>query len=126
MSTPAPLVTPQRILQIVLPLATLALGVAAWQFVVTFFALPPVKLPGPGLVWDSLIDDRRLLLESLGVTLLTTLEGFLLAVVGAVALAILFNVSRIVEYTLYPYAVILQVTPVLAIAPESASETSRQ
>ncbi|HLH89143.1 MAG TPA: ABC transporter permease [Xanthobacteraceae bacterium] len=106
-----------RVLRIVLPIAALVLGVVAWQLVVTIYALPPIKLPGPDLVWDTLIDDRKLLLQSLGVTLLTTLEGFLLAVVGGIALAILFNVSRTVEYTLYPYAVILQVTPVLAIAP---------
>jgi NitT/TauT family transport system permease protein len=108
---------PERIVRIVLPVVTLVLGIVAWQLVVTIYALPPVKLPGPGLVWDTLIDDRKLLLESLGATLLTTFEGFLLAAVGGIGLAILFNISRLVEYTLYPYAVILQVTPVLAIAP---------
>jgi NitT/TauT family transport system permease protein len=107
----------ERILRAVLPLATLVLGITSWHLVVTIYALPPVKLPGPGLVWHTLVDDRRLLLESLEVTLLTTFEGFLLAVVGGIALAVLFNLSRLVEYTLYPYAVILQVTPVLAIAP---------
>jgi NitT/TauT family transport system permease protein len=117
MSKPARILEPERILRVVLPLATLVLGVTAWHLVVKIYELPPVKLPSPGLVWDTLIDDRQLLLESLGVTLLTTFEGFLLAAVGGIALAILFNVSRLVEYTLYPYAVILQVTPVLAIAP---------
>jgi NitT/TauT family transport system permease protein len=117
MSAPARVLAPERILRIALPLATLVLTVMAWHLVVKIYALPPVKLPGPGLVWDTLIDDRQLLLESLGVTLLTTFEGFLLAVIGGIALAILFNVSRPVEYTLYPYAVILQVTPVLAVAP---------
>jgi NitT/TauT family transport system permease protein len=107
----------ERILRIVLPIVTLVLGVVAWYLVVKIYALPPIRLPGPGLVWDTLIDDRQLLLESLEVTLLITFEGFLLATVGGIALAILFNVSRLVEYTLYPYAVILQVTPVLAIAP---------
>jgi NitT/TauT family transport system permease protein len=108
---------PERILRVVLPLATLVLGVTAWHLVVKIYALPPIKLPGPGRVWDTLIEDRQLLLESMGFTLITTLEGFLLATVGGIALAVLFNVSRLVEYTLYPYAVILQVTPVLAIAP---------
>ena len=107
----------ERVLRIVLPVATLMLGVAAWYLVVKIYALPPVKLPAPGRVWDALIDDRGLLLESLEATLLITFEGFLLAAFGGIALAILFNVSRLVEYTLYPYAVILQVTPVLAIAP---------
>jgi NitT/TauT family transport system permease protein len=51
------------------------------------------------------------------VTLVTTFEGFVLALVGGVGLAVLFNLSRLVEYSLYPYAVILQVTPVVAIAP---------
>jgi NitT/TauT family transport system permease protein len=57
------------------------------------------------------------LAASLAVTLITTLEGFVLAVVGGVALAIVFNQSRLIEHSLYPYAVILQVTPIVAIAP---------
>ena len=51
------------------------------------------------------------------VTLTTTLQGFALAVIGGVGLAILFNQSRLIEYSLYPYAVILQVTPIVAVAP---------
>ena len=51
------------------------------------------------------------------VTLATTVEGFLLAAFGGVGLAVLFNQSRLLEYSLYPYAVILQVTPIVAIAP---------
>ena len=47
----------------------------------------------------------------------TTVEGFLLAAIGGIGLAVLFNQSRVLEYSLYPYAVILQVTPVVAIAP---------
>ena len=50
-------------------------------------------------------------------TLLTTLEGFIAASVGGIALALLFNLSKWLEYSLFPYAVILQVTPVIAIAP---------
>jgi len=57
------------------------------------------------------------LMDSLWVTLATTFEGFALAAIGGIALAILFNQSRLIEYSLYPYAVILQVTPVVAIAP---------
>ena len=61
--------------------------------------------------------DWDLLRDSLLVTLMTTLEGFALALAGGVGLAILFNQSRLLEYSLYPYAVILQVTPIVAIAP---------
>jgi NitT/TauT family transport system permease protein len=74
-------------------------------------------LPGPGLVFATLWSDRALLWDSLLVTLTTTLEGFALALAGGVGLAVLFNQSRLIEYALYPYAVILQVTPIVAIAP---------
>ena len=107
----------ERMLRIALPGATLVLGVLIWHFVVAFFALPPYVLPGPGLVAKTLVDDWGLLSGSLLVTLITTFKGFALAVAGGIGLAVLFNLSRVVEYSLYPYAVILQVTPVLAIAP---------
>jgi NitT/TauT family transport system permease protein len=63
------------------------------------------------LVFWTLVGDWPVLSESLGVTLLTTLEGFIAAAVGGVALALLFNSSKWLEYSLFPYAVILQVTP---------------
>jgi NitT/TauT family transport system permease protein len=107
----------EQALRILLPLVVLALVVWSWDFVVRIKEIPPYQLPGPGLVLTTLWEDRALLSESLLVTLTTTLEGFLLALFGGVALAVLFNLSRLIEYSLYPYAVILQVTPILAIAP---------
>ena len=106
-----------RALRIGLPIVMLAIAVLVWHLVVQIFALPPYVLPGPGLVATTLIADGSLLWNSLLVTLLTTFEGFLLAAVGGIGLAILFNQSRLVEYSFYPYAVILQVTPIVAIAP---------
>ncbi len=106
-----------RALRILLPIAMLALGIAVWDGVVRINAIPPYALPGPGLVFSTLVSDWALLSDSLAVTLATTLEGFLLALVGGVGLAVLFNQSRLIEYSFYPYAVILQVTPVVAIAP---------
>jgi NitT/TauT family transport system permease protein len=107
----------ERALRIALPVIVLLLLVAAWQAVVVIFAIPPYLLPGPDLVLSTLIADRSLLWHSLLVTLLTTFEGFLLAAIGGIGLAVLFAQSRLVEYSLYPYAVILQVTPIVAIAP---------
>jgi NitT/TauT family transport system permease protein len=103
--------------RVLLPVAVLALGVLAWDAVVRIYALPPYVLPSPGVVYDTMWADRALLWDSLLVTLTTTVEGFVLAVAGGVGLAVLFNQSRLIEYSLYPYAVILQVTPILAIAP---------
>jgi len=106
-----------RALRIGLPVLMLALMLLAWDLVVRAFAIPPFVLPGPGLVLNTLIADGDLLWQSLLVTLITTFEGFLLAAIGGIGLAILFSQSRLIEYSLYPYAVILQVTPIVAIAP---------
>src|SRR5258705_335948 len=105
-----------RWLRAVLPIAVLALGVVLWGEVVRFYAIPPYVLPGPVLVFETLVADWGVLSASLVVTLITTLEGFVLAVGGGVGLAVLFNQSRLIEYSLYPYAVILQVTPIVAFA----------
>jgi NitT/TauT family transport system permease protein len=107
----------ERVLRAVLPVAALLLGFAIWELIVRLKDLPPYVLPGPGLVFTTLIADWPLLSASLLTTLNTTLQGLLLAFFGGVGLALLFNQSRLVEYSFYPYAVMLQVTPVVAIAP---------
>jgi NitT/TauT family transport system permease protein len=106
-----------RVLRALLPIVVLALTVFAWDYVVERNKIPPYVLPGPRLVFDTLVSDWGVLSASLMVTLTTTLQGFALAVIGGVGLAILFNQSRLIEYSLYPYAVILQVTPIVAVAP---------
>jgi NitT/TauT family transport system permease protein len=103
--------------QIVLPLATLAIGVGIWELVVRIGHLPPYVLPAPTAVAATLVKDWPLLWDSLLVTLATTFEGLALALIGGIGLAVLFNQSRLIEYSFYPYAVILQVTPIVAIAP---------
>jgi NitT/TauT family transport system permease protein len=110
-------VTGERILRIVLPAVMLALVLLAWDLAVRLFAIPPYILPGPGLVLSTLIADSGLLWQSLLVTLSITVEGFVLAALGGIILAVIFNQWQLIEYSFYPYAVILQVTPVIAIAP---------
>ena len=106
-----------RVLRVVLPVIVLALSLAAWELVVRLFSIPPYVLPAPSLILQTFNTDRVLLTQSLLVTLITTLEGFLLAAIGGVGLAVLFNLSRLVEYSFYPFAVVLQVTPIVAVAP---------
>ncbi|MBV9970602.1 MAG: ABC transporter permease [Xanthobacteraceae bacterium] len=103
--------------QIALPVATLAIGVGVWDLVVRIGKLPPYVLPSPARVAESLVANWPVLWSSLLVTLTTTFEGLGLALVGGIGLAILFNQSRLIENAFYPYAVILQVTPIVAIAP---------
>jgi NitT/TauT family transport system permease protein len=103
--------------RIVVPVVTLALGVVAWDLVVRLNDIPPFILPSPALVLTTVVADWALLWASLLVTLATTFYGLALALIGGVGLAILFNQSRLIEHALYPFAVILQVTPVVAVAP---------
>jgi NitT/TauT family transport system permease protein len=107
----------RRVWRILLPVIVAAVGTAAWELLVWAFDIQPYVLPGPIAVIRTLIGDWGVLSQSLLVTLLTTFEGFVAASVGGILLALLFNVSRVLEYSLFPYAVILQVTPVIAIAP---------
>lgn len=106
-----------RVWRVALPIAVLLLGLLAWELIVRVRGIPPYVLPAPELVFRTLVSDWTILGASLARTLVTTFEGFALAAVGGVGLAVIFNQSRLAEYCLYPYAVILQVTPIVAIAP---------
>jgi NitT/TauT family transport system permease protein len=106
-----------RILRIVLPVIVAAAATVLWEAIVRIYDIQPYVLPGPLSVLRTLAGDWGVLSQSLATTLLTTLEGFVAASIGGIALALLFNQSKWLEYSLFPYAVILQVTPVIAIAP---------
>ena len=100
-----------------LPALVMALAIFIWDRIVVWNEIPHFILPGPGRVWDSLTGDWPILWDAALLTGRITLMALVVAVVGGAGLAIVFNQSRMVELSLYPYAVILQVTPVVAIAP---------
>lgn len=107
----------ERMLEISAPLFAGVLFLVAWETVVRWNDIPPYILPGPILIAETLWRDGPSLLGSLLVTLRITVAALLAAVVLGGALAILFAQSRLLEISLFPYAVILQVTPIVAIAP---------
>jgi NitT/TauT family transport system permease protein len=106
-----------RLVRVALPVVVLAAGAGLWEWVVRANDIQPYVLPAPSVVFATLIRDWGVLSQSLLTTLSTTFEGFAAAAVGGIALALLFNLSKWLEYSLLPYAVVLQVTPVIAIAP---------
>jgi NitT/TauT family transport system permease protein len=106
-----------RILRVLIPLLMLALLVAAWHWYVTAFEVPPYILPSPARVMQAMVEDWGVLWPALLVTLRITFEALVLALIGGVLLAIVMAEWRAAELALYPYAVILQVTPIVAIAP---------
>ncbi len=100
-----------------LPLAVLVLTIWFWDRLVVWNEIPHYILPGPGRVWSTLVTDWLVLLEALQVTLQITMLALAVAVIGGVGLAVLFTQSRLFEMSLFPYAVVLQVTPIISIAP---------
>ncbi|HWM61849.1 MAG TPA: ABC transporter permease [Rhizomicrobium sp.] len=99
------------------PVLLAALLLGAWEWAVAHWQVPPYVLPAPSAIARAFADNFTSLMASLVSTLTVTLEAFAAACLLGVATAIGFSQSRLLERTLYPYAVILQVTPVVAIAP---------
>jgi NitT/TauT family transport system permease protein len=112
-----PLLTYARLARIAAPLAIGVAFLAAWQAIVEVEGIPPYILPGPLLIAQTLWTDGPSLLGSLLVTLRVTLAALAAAALLGGAMALLFSLSRILELSLFPYAVVLQVTPIVAIAP---------
>ncbi|MER8399753.1 ABC transporter permease [Mesorhizobium sp. M1348] len=107
----------ERIGRWLLPLAIMILAIWLWDRVCVWNDIPKYILPRPGVVLQTLRDDAWLLFSSLLVTLRITFLSLLLAVVGGVGLAVLFAQSKWVEMSFFPFAIVLQVTPIVAIFP---------
>ena len=107
----------ERLAKWALPVVIMCLAILGWGWIVTANEIPHYILPGPDRVWESLVTDWGMLIEAAYLTGWITLAALVMAVVGGAGLAILFNQSKMLELSFYPYAVILQVTPVVSIAP---------
>lgn len=106
-----------RAARIVVPVGMLVLLLVVWQAYVTIYQVPHYILPSPTRIAQAFAADWPLLLAALWVTIKITFYALAIAIVGGVAIAMLMAQSRWIEIALYPYAVILQVTPIVAIAP---------
>ena len=100
-----------------LPSLVLIVLIGGWQAYVTIAEVPHYILPSPLLIGQTLIADWGILWPAMMVTGRLTLLALLFAVIGGLAIAVAFTQSKWVELAMFPYAVILQVTPVVAIAP---------
>ena len=90
---------------------------ALWQALVTGLKVPAYLVPSPLLVLQTFITGWQPLLLALGVTMKITLLSFAVATVLGVLISFVFVQSRRIETALFPYAVLLQVTPIVAVAP---------
>lgn len=107
----------QVLVSYALPGLVAVCGIGFWEWAVSAFEISKFVLPAPSAIASAFLSDADTLSASTLVTLRITLMAFAVALVLGVALAVLFSQSRLIERALFPYAVTLQVTPVVAIAP---------
>lgn len=103
--------------EILAPLSVFLLVIGAWHLIVTFGRISPVVMPGPRLVLEAMVKTRSDLLAALGRTLLAASCGLALSIVAGTLTAFVFSQAALIRRALYPYAVLLQTVPIIAIAP---------
>ncbi len=103
--------------QTLLPLAALFALIAFWHVAVLLWDIPKFILPLPGAVLEAFLTDFPSLMSAAAATLKVTVTALGFAILSGVMLALLFSLSRLFEMTFYPFAVVLQVTPIVSVAP---------
>ncbi|MFC5468006.1 ABC transporter permease [Cohnella suwonensis] len=99
------------------PLFVFILFIGGWELIVKLADMPPYLLPTPSDIYRAASDNWSNLMVSVRTTTLEALIGFALAVVLGIGIAILLALSKVVERSVYPYAIVLQTIPIIAIAP---------
>ena len=107
----------RRFLPYIMPGMTLLAALSIWEFLVWYHDVPHYLIPAPSLIAATLATDFGSLMASLWLTVQLTLSALAFAIVGGVMIGMGFALSRTVEMSLFPFAVVLQVTPIVAIAP---------
>lgn len=106
-----------RLLGVLLPTVLGLIVLALWEAAVDIAQVPPYIVPAPSVIAMKLVTDWNVLGPALGFTLETTALALVAAVLGGGLLALLFAQSKLIERSLLPYAIVLQVTPIVAVAP---------
>ena len=101
----------------IMPIFTISLAILIWEFLVRYYEVPHYLIPAPTKIFATLWLDGPSLIKAMLFTVKLTFFSLILAIIGGVLLGFIFALSRTIEISLFPFAVILQVTPVIAIAP---------
>lgn len=107
-----------RMRDLIPPLIVFVLFIGGWWLLsATVYADENYLLPRPWAVIQAAIDNRTTLLSGLAITFSEAAIGFLAAIVAGMTVAIVMAISKPLERSLYPYAVLLQTVPIVAVAP---------
>jgi NitT/TauT family transport system permease protein len=112
-----PLAQSETFMTIAAPLAVGVIIIVIWEIACRGLRVPSFLFPTPSDIAAKLTSDWPTLLGALGMTLRVALQAFFVAIVIGTLIAFLFVQSRVIEMSFFPYAVLLQVTPIVAIAP---------
>ncbi len=107
----------EKRLKWIMPLVAISIAILVWELLVRYYEVPHYLIPAPSKITATLWTDGPSLLKAMLFTIKLTFFSLLLAIFGGVLLGMIFALSRTIEMSLFPFAVILQVTPVIAIAP---------
>tara|TARA_B100001540_G_scaffold308421_1_gene323096 strand:- start:200 stop:1033 length:834 start_codon:yes stop_codon:yes gene_type:complete len=107
----------EKRLRWIMPLMAISSALLIWEFLVWYYEIPHYLIPAPSRISKTLWVDGPSLLNSMLFTIKLTIFSLLLAIIGGVLLGMIFALSRTIEMSLFPFAVVLQVTPIIAIAP---------
>ena len=99
------------------PAAVILALLLGWELLVRLFHIPAYTLPAPSLVASTLVANFGSLAGSWWVTVKITAGALALACAGGALIAGMFALSPTLERALFPVAVVLQVTPIVAVAP---------
>lgn len=99
------------------PLLVLIIALLLWQAVTRIFDIPFFILPTPVQVVQAAIQNGPSLLDSVLTTFEAAMTGFALSGIAGILIAMLLSSSKLMEVSFYPYAIVLQTIPVIAIAP---------
>ena len=99
------------------PLLFFILILGAWHFAVVLFDIKPFLLPSPLRVAAAVAEQYSRLISATLLTAIGALLGFALSFAFGFLVSLLFSQSRIIERSLYPYAIFLQTVPIVAVAP---------
>jgi|TARA_B100002019_G_scaffold160827_1_gene138706 NitT/TauT family transport system permease protein len=102
--------------KIVPPVLILVLFLGSWHVGALIYNMA-FLLPTPYAVLQTFINDFTIIMIGLKQTFQAAFTGYIIAAIIGIAVATIMSLSKILERSLYPYAILLQTVPVVAVAP---------
>ncbi|BFT70227.1 ABC transporter permease subunit [Paenibacillus sp. MAH-34] len=99
------------------PLVAFVVFIGGWELIAYLAKAPVYLVPKPSDIVAAAVENKHALWVSVTTTTLEAVLGFFLSIIMGVAGAILLASSKWIEKSVYPYAIILQTIPIVAIAP---------